>query len=705
MPDATPPRPTDSSQAPVARPRRRRKSVVTRRSIALGLVGVVLVCAITPYNDYALNNTFFVGNNLPLAVVLMTFLFVLLVNAPLHRFAPRFAFSGAEVSIALGMTLVSCCLPSSGLMRYFPSSLVMPWFHARSNYDFAKLLSSLNLPDWLFPTMNESSVTGRSNDPVVWGFAYRWIDAGLAPYAAWVVPAVAWGVFLFALYGALLCMVTIVRRQWHENERLQFPLAQIHLALVEQPAPGRSFNSVLSSRSFWMTFLAVFLLHAWNGLNLYDSRHFPRIPVYYNLTALFTEPPFSFVDFKLKDAAVFFTVVGVTYFLATPVAFSLWFFFILHQVYRMVLGTYTGDGTVYGQAEQHFGGLIAFVLAFLWVGRKHWKLVIAQAFRGERVTEPRGRYLPYPVAFWGLVGCAAIMTGWLVAAGASVLGSVVLVLLLLTLFLAITRIVAEAGLVHGQLQVPLTKPWQLMSLYGVGQPVSNETFYLGATLNSVHYDFREPLPVYASHGLKVTDQTTFKPAGSDDDSSADRRTGRQIIATLVLALFVGYIVSLGSSLWTEYTYAWTQDISQTLPINKWGASDNSYWLILDSTSRYTDGNYPTSHSPIGHLSFGFVLVTVLSYLRLTFTWWPLHPIGYLMLGTFPGGHLWFSIFIGWMLKIIVLRLGGSRGFTAAKPAFLGLIVGESIAAAFWLLMGVLLSQLGVPFQPVNIMPG
>ena len=48
----------------------------------------------------------------------------MLVNMPLWKFAPRWAFSSGELAVALGMTLVSCTLPSSGLMRYLPGFLV-----------------------------------------------------------------------------------------------------------------------------------------------------------------------------------------------------------------------------------------------------------------------------------------------------------------------------------------------------------------------------------------------------------------------------------------------------------------------------------------------------------------------------------------------------------------------------------------------------
>src|SRR6185503_9046255 len=107
---------------------------------------------------------------------------------------------------------------------------------------------------------------------------------------------------------------------------------------------------------------------------------FPEIPVWYDFTSLFTEPPWSFVDQRLKQSAVFFTVVGVTYFLPSAVAFSLWFFFLFNQAQRIFWGTTTGDPNIYGQTDQHFGGVIAFAIAILWVGRHHWRLVITQAF-------------------------------------------------------------------------------------------------------------------------------------------------------------------------------------------------------------------------------------------------------------------------------------------------------------------------------------
>src|SRR5690606_5276119 len=124
---------------------------VSGRSVALGLAGVLLICALTPFNNYVLRNTDLVGNHLPASLLIFFLLFVLLINALLLRWWPRQALSGGELAVALGMTLVGCALPSVGLMRYLPGHLVAAFGHAAIHHESAELLRQLNLPDWLWP--------------------------------------------------------------------------------------------------------------------------------------------------------------------------------------------------------------------------------------------------------------------------------------------------------------------------------------------------------------------------------------------------------------------------------------------------------------------------------------------------------------------------------------------------------------------------
>ena len=49
--------------------------------------------------------------------------------------------------------------------------------------------------------------------------------------------------------------------------------------------------------------------------------------------------------------------------------------------------------------------------------------------------------------------------------------------------------------------------------------------------------------------------------------------------------------------------------------------------------------------------------------------------------------MWFSIFLGWAAKLILLRLGGMRLYRRALPFFLGLILGDYVAGSIWAIYG------------------
>lgn len=49
--------------------------------------------------------------------------------------------------------------------------------------------------------------------------------------------------------------------------------------------------------------------------------------------------------------------------------------------------------------------------------------------------------------------------------------------------------------------------------------------------------------------------------------------------------------------------------------------------------------------------------------------------------------IWLSIFIGWLIKYIVMRYGGLRMYRVARPIFLGIILGEGIVLIPWALVG------------------
>ena len=65
------------------------------------MLGVILICSLTPYNDYVVNNTPMVGSYLPIGLLLFYFVLIVLINGPLHIFVPRWRLDGPELAVAL----------------------------------------------------------------------------------------------------------------------------------------------------------------------------------------------------------------------------------------------------------------------------------------------------------------------------------------------------------------------------------------------------------------------------------------------------------------------------------------------------------------------------------------------------------------------------------------------------------------------------
>ena len=687
------------------------RRAVTWRSVLVGFLGVVFICGLTPYNDYVVNNTNLVGSFLPLGLLLFFLVLVLFVNAPLWRWFPRRAITGPELSVALGMMLVSCTFPSVGLMRYLPGHLVAFWHHSANDADAASLMRQLDLPDWIFPTMPSADPVLRGNDPVVSDFFNRvpppadptfLTRFAAVPWRAWLRPALTWGAFLAMLYGTVLCLMAVFRRQWSENERLPFPLASVYLSLIEPPEPGRALNKLFRSRGFWIAFAAVFCLHGINGLSEYAPKVFPVIPLGFDLQGLFKNEPWKFMEPYAQVQTLFFTIIGICIFLQTNLAFSLWSIFLIVQIARMVLGSRQSEISLGMQTDQTIGAILALGGVTLWIARGHLAAVGRVMIRSPRPDDPRGRYLPYSLAGWGAVLGMLGQGVWLCAAGTTVAGAAVIVGLLMLVYIVLARVVAETGLPYVLLPMPFMRPWGFLAgdlPNALAVRTSARSYFFAAWFHGMFtHDTREALPVYASHALRVADAAAFP-------GERDWRKTLPFVAALVAALAVGYVVAGASYLYADYSYATTLDRRPVI-VNWWGARDMAKAIAIDSTTAYlppgTGGAEP--HSRAGHFAFGAAATLALGALRLRYAAWPFHPVGFLLVYTWGLQNIWFSIFVGWLAKVLILKLGGARLLRASYPVFIGLILGEAAAAAFWLVVSLLLVAAGMNYHAVQLLP-
>jgi hypothetical protein len=62
--------------------------------------------------------------------------------------------------------------------------------------------------------------------------------------------------------------------------------------------------------------------------------------------------------------------------------------------------------------------------------------------------------------------------------------------------------------------------------------------------------------------------------------------------------------------------------------------------------------------------------------------------------------IWFSLFLAWGAKVIVLRFGGGRAYGAARGVALGLVLGDLLMAGFWKLVDSLVGVSSYTITPI-----
>ena len=145
----------------------------------------------------------------------------------------------------------------------------------------------------------------------------------------WLKPLAIWALLLMAVYGAMICIAIIIRKQWMEREMLIYPLTKVPLAMVEPDPQGRLLNPLFRSRVFWLGFVCPAVMSAL----LVAVRYFPGFP---QVNQLYWRPYF-FDGLFVVSCRIIFSALGFAFLVSTEVSFSIWFFAIVGFVVTAVL--------------------------------------------------------------------------------------------------------------------------------------------------------------------------------------------------------------------------------------------------------------------------------------------------------------------------------------------------------------------------------
>lgn len=663
---ATQPLPSHASNVDMGTPQPEREDRpklqgITPRALIIGALLIPLMCLWNEYTEIVAQATDLAAMNLIIAVVFVLFI-LLLVNLLLKRFLPRFALTQAELMYIYIMQTVSIGISGIGMMQFLNTFLGDVFYYGTPENQWKQKLLPAVRP-WLLPKEGATKAyyTGQST---FWRMDH---------IQGWLSPILAWSAFIIALLWVMVCINVLIRRQWMDQERLSFPITQLPLEVSRQGAS----TALFTNRLMWAGFLIPVVLESLASLNyLYPSIPFlpikpsdPRL----NLTPLFSAlPPWNGIgDLQLSFYPM---VIGLTYFLPLDVSFSLWFFFLFtrfENVAATAMG-YHDPGASQAASrmpyvgEQSAGAFLGVAAFALYGMRRHLLAAVRQALNFARSgeAEDANEPLPYRVALVGGLAGFLFLVAFGIAIGMSPWLPIAYFGLYYLYVITFTRIRAEAGLPWGF--GPDMNVHQLIQSVG-GSRALTFSNQVGLNLLLWHdMDYRCTQMPNQLEGMKIGDQA--------------RMNLRHVTFVIVLAIIIGTFSSWASVLTCYYQYG-----AATAKVNGWRTDVGKVpWQTLkDWVDNPTKPDFPRLEG----VSIGIAGTAFLLFMRSRFSWWPFHPIGYAVAGTFTMNWLWCATFVGWFIKYLVIRYGGMKSYRNFLPFFIGLILGDYITGSVWAIYG------------------
>jgi len=581
-----------------------------------------------------------------------------LINAPLAWRGGSLALNRSELVLVYVMLLIVSALCTMGMSEQLLPIITAFFYYASPQNKWAERL----LPH--FPRHRILVDDGSDNQAF-----YEGLGAGAEiPYAAWIEPLIWWSVFLLALYVAMISIAVILRRQWMERERLAYPITQVGLAIVEGEDEKGLVNGFLRNRAMWCGCAIPLFFGSLRALHHY----YPTIPTVNLLWQA------TFLQHQGLQLRVSFAMIGFSYLINTSISAGLWVFQLLakgENEFLMLAGVKSHQRFVYGIADQPYlayqegGALIAMVLLGLWVGRGHLQNVFRKALGRGAEVDDGDEIMSYRSAVLGLTGGTAVMVLWLWLMDTSLWVALLFVAVSLLIFIGITRVVAEAGL--AAVRSPMIAP-DLM-IQGLGSQLVGAGGVFNLSLAYIWCaDIRVFIMAMCANGLKLIE-------------AMDRKSRRLILLGMYLAIAIGAVGSCWTVLHMAYQHGGINLVGWFF---KGGPQTvyNHAVRNLEPTGVAWDG--------LAFFCGGGVAMLLLTWARQRLLWWPLHPLGFAVAANHLMDKIWFSVFIAWVVKKLVLRYGGSAVYGKSQKFFLGLIAGEVLCNGLWIVIDYFTGKTG-----------
>ncbi len=642
-------RPTDDSSS-------RR---LTARALGFSIATAALIGFAFPWANLVLRGTRPANTSLPFGIVAVFFILVAVINPLIKLASERLSLRRSDLLVVFVAALLASSVVTWGLVGQLLPILTGAHYYATPENHWEELIGQHTV-EWMAVT-----------DEAAARWFYEGAPAGLGvPWQPWLLPLGMWAVFIASLAAASIGLMILVHRQWIDHERLVYPLMWLPIEMADHESRASLWPTLLSSKLLWIGVALAVIPSVFIGLRHYypvvpelDLRFDARIPIEQEriLLRMWTN----------------FAVIAFSYLINADLGFSLWFFalFSAFQTPLMrLMGVSVGAKEIYSSgslavSNQAMGAMIFLAGASLWAARED----IARGFRNALgalgAQGAAGGDSTGAAGALCLAGGLAGMTWWLMASGLSAIASLLLIFAAFVTFTALTRAAVQGGVpVSRAALIPQSFVLHALGSHAVGP----------AGIASLAYSFawgadiRVFLMPFAAHGLKVWQEAGVRRRSFLPLAALTRAVALAVSTrtTMTLAYSRGG-VSLSSWLFggcprAAFTYAASALQNPVTPSLSW-------WLWMVA---------------------GAGVMWGLTAVHMRFIGWPLHPLGFAIAPTQPVQDLWFSILVGWLTKTVTLRYGGFRSYDRGIRVMLGLILGQALACAGWLVVDAITGTTG-----------
>jgi uncharacterized protein DUF6785/uncharacterized protein DUF6784 len=662
---------------------------MTFRSVLLGLLLGAGIASFGWFNDSVLHQAPLAVNMIPTGVYGLLTLGLLLINPLLHSFG-RAKLLRAEWAVIISLMLIAAVIPGAGLLAHFTQALSYPFHYNEVNTGWRECDVLSYVPETMLVDAGEPG--SEQFDRVIRGLTQglRNLRGGHAapisevPWDAWERTLTFWLPVIALLNITCICIALIVHRQWAHRERVRYPVAYFASELLAG-ADERRWPSVIYNPRFWLGFAPTFAILFLDSLRPW-SDNVISVPLMFDFTAILDKftvlKPVPDLPLWILRPRIVFVVIGFAYFISSEGSFSLGFSTVLYSaayllMYKIGINTREGSGFS-GAIEswQRFGSYLGLAGIILYIGRRHYASVLARAFgvrRGDAVASHE--IWAARLALAALVALTLIIS---IVTDLAIPLTILFLVLILVMFLSLARLYVELGLFTVYAWwFPVTI---IFGLFGFASLGPRMLVILGILSQVVAVFPSVTMIAMASNAMRIAESAGVAP----------RRISPWMVAVLLLALGAGVFCTMYVQYnWGVPTPGWSGMMAAREPYNQIQQGIQSFVGEREGWESLRWEYFRPNREFLWSVAAGIALVLIASVMRLRYTWWPLHPLVFLVWGIWPLAVLGFSFFLGWAIKWGITHFGGGAAYQRNRPLFVGMIAGEFACAIGFTIWGLI----------------